>query len=241
MCPWPTWRTRRRRRRSRTSCRLRSSRSDLANNALPNYSFVTPNGCDDAHDCSIQTFDNWLKTNIAPLLSNSQFLQNGVLIVPWDESANDNTNGGGRVQFVLAGPTVKTAYSSSTLYQWPSLCRLSLEGLDVPTIPAACASAPSMLEFFVNTAPPPPTTVSLSATSLAFPSQIINTTSAAQTVTLTNTGTALLNITSIVPSGDYAQTTTCGTSVAAGGQLHHQCDIHAHGHRQPARHDYGHG
>src|SRR5579864_7593725 len=191
--------------------------SDLSNNALPNYSFVTPNGCDDAHDCTIQTFDNWLKTNIAPLLSNSQFLENGVLIVAWDESANDSTNGAGRVQFVLAGPTVKTAYSSSNLYQWPSLCRLSLEGLALPTIPAACASAPSMLEFFVNTAPPPPTTVSLSATSLAFASQIINTTSAAQTVTLTNAGTALLNMTSIVPSGDYAQTTTCGTSVAAGG------------------------
>ena len=191
--------------------------TDLANNALPNYSFITPNGCDDAHDCSIQTFDDWLKTNITPLLSNSQFLQNGVLIVAWDESASDITNGGGRVQFVLAGPTVKTAYSSSNLYQWPSLCRLSLEGLDVATIPAACSSAPSMLEFFVTSAPPPPTTESLSATSLTFPSQVINSTSAAQTVTLTNTGTASLNITSIVPSGDYAQTTTCGTSVAAAG------------------------
>jgi hypothetical protein len=34
--------------------------------------------------------------------------------------------------------------------------------------------------------------------------------------TLNNTGNAALNITSIVPSGDYAQPNTCGTSVAAG-------------------------
>jgi hypothetical protein len=36
-------------------------------------------------------------------------------------------------------------------------------------------------------------------------------------VTLTNSGTATLTLTSIVPSGDYAQTNTCGGSVAAAG------------------------
>ena len=45
---------------------------------------------------------------------------------------------------------------------------------------------------------------------------MLNTTSAAQTVTLTNSGTAALNITSIVASAPYAQTNTCGASLAAG-------------------------
>jgi hypothetical protein len=58
--------------------------------------------------------------------------------------------------------------------------------------------------------------VSLSSTSLTFASQLVGTTSAAQTVTLNNTGNAALSVTSIVASGDYAQTNTCGTSVAAG-------------------------
>ena len=43
----------------------------------------------------------------------------------------------------------------------------------------------------------------------------MSTISAAQNVTLTNTGNAVLNISSIATSGDYAQTNTCGTSVAA--------------------------
>jgi phosphodiesterase/alkaline phosphatase D-like protein len=64
------------------------------------------------------------------------------------------------------------------------------------------------------------TTVTLSPTSLAFGNQLINTTSAAQTVTLSNTGTAILTITGIsitgTNSGNFAQTNTCGTSVAAG-------------------------
>ncbi len=58
-------------------------------------------------------------------------------------------------------------------------------------------------------------TASLSPTSLTFATQNVGTTSAAQTITLTNGGTAALAITSIAASGDYAQTNTCGTSLAA--------------------------
>ncbi len=58
--------------------------------------------------------------------------------------------------------------------------------------------------------------VLLSPTNLTFASQIVGTTSPAQTVTLTNSGSAALAITSITASAEYAQTNTCGTSVAAG-------------------------
>jgi hypothetical protein len=57
--------------------------------------------------------------------------------------------------------------------------------------------------------------VSLSPASLTFASQTVGTTSAAQTVTLTNTGSAALTLSSIAASGNYAQTNTCGTSLAA--------------------------
>jgi hypothetical protein len=60
--------------------------------------------------------------------------------------------------------------------------------------------------------------VSLSTTTLVFATQLLNTVSAAKMITLTNTGTASLAVTSIVASGDFTQTNTCGTSVAAGGK-----------------------
>jgi hypothetical protein len=63
--------------------------------------------------------------------------------------------------------------------------------------------------------------VYLSHASLGFGSQGIGTTSAAQRVTLTNTGNAPLTISSIAVSGDFAETNTCGASVAAGAQ----CEI----------------
>lgn len=58
--------------------------------------------------------------------------------------------------------------------------------------------------------------VTLSPSSLTFGNQTVGTTSAAQNATLSNTGNATLTITSITIGGDYAQTNTCGSSVAAG-------------------------
>ncbi|HEV2382043.1 MAG TPA: choice-of-anchor D domain-containing protein [Terriglobia bacterium] len=57
-----------------------------------------------------------------------------------------------------------------------------------------------------------------SPTSLAFSTQLINTTSPAQTVTLTNTGSASLTITRMNATGPFAQTNTCGSSVAVGAK-----------------------
>src|SRR5438270_9508653 len=67
--------------------------TDLANNALPNYSFIVPNLCNDAHDCSLSTADTWLQTNIDPLVKNAQFQQDGLLIILFDEAGGDDTNG----------------------------------------------------------------------------------------------------------------------------------------------------
>jgi len=58
--------------------------------------------------------------------------------------------------------------------------------------------------------------VGLSPTSLTFGTQLFGTTSSAQTVTLTNTGGETLGITSIGASANFAQTNTCGSSLAAG-------------------------
>jgi hypothetical protein len=64
--------------------------------------------------------------------------------------------------------------------------------------------------------PLPAPAVSLNPTSLTFAGQTVNTTSAAQTVTLTNSGNAPLAISSISLTGtnsaDYAQTNTCPLS-----------------------------
>jgi hypothetical protein len=58
--------------------------------------------------------------------------------------------------------------------------------------------------------------LSANPSSLTFASQALNTTSAAKPVTVTNTGTAAASISGVSVSGDYTQTNTCGSSIAAG-------------------------
>lgn len=57
--------------------------------------------------------------------------------------------------------------------------------------------------------------VTVSTTSLSFGNQVVGSTSAAKTVTLTNNQTVPLNVGSITTSGDFTQTNTCGLAVAA--------------------------
>jgi phospholipase C len=57
-----------------------------ATDGLPAFSVVTPGGCDDMHDCSTSTGDDWLRTWI-PIIQQSAAYQSGQLVVfiTWDE------------------------------------------------------------------------------------------------------------------------------------------------------------
>jgi hypothetical protein len=60
-------------------------------------------------------------------------------------------------------------------------------------------------------------TVSFAPSSpLTFPAQLFNTTSAPQSVTLTNNGTAALTLRSVKTSGEFKASNACGSSVAVG-------------------------
>ncbi len=123
--------------------------ADLASGSLPSYSFIVPNACDDAHNCDLGTADNWLKTNLDRLIKNSAFQNDGLLIIAFDESANDDTDGGGRIAAVLISPRFsKVGFQSTTLYQHDTVLRLTLEGLGVTTVPGSAATAPTTWDFF---------------------------------------------------------------------------------------------
>jgi hypothetical protein len=72
------------------------------------------------------------------------------------------------------------------------------------------------LEVYPSGGSTPTGNLTASPASLTFASQALNTTSAAQTVTVRNTGTGAAAISGVSVTGDFAQTSTCGTSLAAG-------------------------
>jgi acid phosphatase len=125
--------------------------ADLANDKLPNFGFIVPNLCSDAHDCPMATADIWLRKTIAPVLANPTFQKDGLLIITFDEGEGDNTGGGGRVPWIAISPArSKPAYQSSASYQHQSTLRLIEQALGLKTLLGAAASAPDMGEFFAD-------------------------------------------------------------------------------------------
>ena len=139
--------------------------TDLANNQLPDYSFIIPNQLHNAHDCppeipncadsvKLAAADNWLSSNIQPLISSPAFKQNGLLIITFDESVNgDTANGGGHIATIAISSRSKPGYSSTSFYQHQSALKTMAEALGLTGFPGASAAAPNMAEFIETAAP----------------------------------------------------------------------------------------
>jgi phosphatidylinositol-3-phosphatase len=123
---------------------------DLNAHRLPQYSFVTPDLCNDAHDCRVDLMDRWLAAHVPRLLADAQFKKDGLLIITFDEAwGSDDAHGGGQIATVLISPAFsKRGYRSTTFYQHQSTLRLALEGLGIDVLPGLSKDAPSMWEFF---------------------------------------------------------------------------------------------
>jgi acid phosphatase len=125
--------------------------SDLNANTLPAFSFVVPSRIHDAHTCVIPNCtdtdllsqaDQWLASNIAPVLASSQFQNGGLLLISFDESnLADIRHGGGRVALIAVGPKAKAGVQSTTFYQHENTLKTVCTALKLSICPGAGASA----------------------------------------------------------------------------------------------------
>jgi hypothetical protein len=129
----------------------------LRRGRLPSFAWITPNLCDDGHDCSLATVDRFL-ARLVPYLLRSLGPQ-GVLAVVWDEGTTDSgcCGGatGGRVALILVGPKVRAGYRLETPADHYSLLRLVEDSFGLARLRGAdCACTPSLDEAFKGGAPP---------------------------------------------------------------------------------------
>src|SRR4029077_17501849 len=89
--------------------------------ALPSYSFVTPNICDDAHSCPLATGDQWLSTVVPRIVGSSSFATTALFIVYDEGGSSDSNGGGGHVACILVSPFAKPGYVSNVAYSHYSL------------------------------------------------------------------------------------------------------------------------
>src|SRR5258706_7579709 len=116
--------------------------TDLASAATtPNYAMITPNLCNDMHDCSVSTGDTWLKNNIPAILNSPACtVDKCLLVLTWDEDDSSQAN---QVLTIFAGSAAKTGGATSAVsYTHFSLLRTieNIFGLPTQTTKDAAAS-----------------------------------------------------------------------------------------------------
>lgn len=70
----------------------------------PSLAWITPNLCNDMHDCRIAHGDKWLSQNLPPIINWDQ-QHGGLLIVTFDEASPD-LNGKNHIATILIGPMI---------------------------------------------------------------------------------------------------------------------------------------
>jgi len=118
----------------------------LANESLPAFSFVTPNLCNDMHDCSVATGDAWLGTWLSTITrSRSYRAGNTVVFVAWDE---DDGSAANRVPLLVISPWTRPGTRSNTRFTHYSLLRTTEELLGIRAHLGNAATATSLRSAF---------------------------------------------------------------------------------------------
>jgi phospholipase C len=116
--------------------------ADLATTtSLPDFSFISPDLCDDMHDCSIEHGDAWLQTNVPRILNAPAFTrQHSLLVVTFDEGdSSDNV-----VPCIFAGPAARPHTVAAQPFTHYSLLHTIENAWGLPALTGDVASAPLM-------------------------------------------------------------------------------------------------
>jgi phosphatidylinositol-3-phosphatase len=123
---------------------------DLADGAIADYVFITPDLCHDmhgAHGCPdshlVQAGDAWLGENLPPILAFAN-AHAGVVFLLWDEG--DST---GHMPFLALGPAVKPGYAGAVSYTHSSVLKTVEEMLGLPILPSV-SGADDLSDLFVS-------------------------------------------------------------------------------------------
>lgn len=92
--------------------------SQFSTSSLPKVSYVVPNLCNDMHDCSIATGDNWLQARVPAMLAAG-----AEVVITFDEGSS-GTNGGGNIYTALDGPGIAPSVDTATYSHYSLLAAL---------------------------------------------------------------------------------------------------------------------
>jgi hypothetical protein len=132
--------------------------TDLQADTLPDYVWITPNMCNNIHDCALEVGDTWLQTWISKIVASPAWQQDGALFLTFDESNPSDDTGccvyavGGHILTMVISPLAKPAYQSQVAYDHYSLLRTIEESWGMPLLAKAnCDCSQPLADFFPTT------------------------------------------------------------------------------------------
>ncbi len=115
--------------------------ADLAAGPLPDFIFIVPNQCNNAHDCDLPIADAWLGywvPKLMAVLDPKADTEPYLIVLTWDEGQGNHSccglpaEAGGRVATVLISPLAKNGFQDDTPYTHYSLLKTIEEAWGLP-------------------------------------------------------------------------------------------------------------
>lgn len=130
-------------------------RADLKRGRLPTFAFVSPNQCNDTHDCSVATGDHFLAGLVPGLVH--ELGPHGFLVLTWDEGSSGRgcCGGaqGGRIVTIVAGPDVRPGARLATPVDHYGVLATIERALGLPLLGGAADARNGSLDGLFRAAP----------------------------------------------------------------------------------------
>src|SRR5438094_3867314 len=127
--------------------------TDLSNNTVARYNFITPNVCNNMHSSCAPLNDNvkqgdvWLSTEVPRILASQAYTHKGVLFITWDEAET----GDGPIGMIVLSPVAKSGgYSNRIHYTHSSTLRTVEEIFGVSPLLGDAANATDLRDLLVS-------------------------------------------------------------------------------------------
>jgi len=127
--------------------------TDLANNTVASYNFITPNLTDDMHDGTIADGDTWLATHVPVILNSAAYKQGGVIFITWDEGEGGSAPGDtkdGPIGMMVLSPNAKVGYQNTIHYDHSSTLRTVEEIFKVSPMLGGAANQTDLSDLFTS-------------------------------------------------------------------------------------------
>jgi len=114
--------------------------ADLRSGSLPTYGWISPNLCDDGHDCGVSGGDRFLARAVPALLR--ELGPHGFLVLTWDEGSSDQgccgeVAQGGHIATIVAGPDVRRGAREGVVVDHYGVLGTIEEALGLPALAGA--------------------------------------------------------------------------------------------------------